>query len=497
MSERYSRLFSLEPNQYSEGSPVLISAGALLKDNITGQILAQLKFKNISPKTIKAVKVTVCPQDAAGRPLGSRVEHQYLDLTASRDVEFGQKEAIPMPDLSTRAFSVSVSEVVLSDNSIYSGTGKPFVLPDFVPLEKSLNNPELRKQFTIECGAGCYYVPQAVLNLWYCTCGQINHSHEAVCHKCGRAFAQLSRAIDSTYLTAATNKRLAEEAEAAARAQAEAEARAKAEAEERERQEAIRRENAARRAKRNKRIAAILAVIAVLAGACYVVINIVIPNNKYNDAVALMNEGKYAEALAVFEELKGYKDSSEQAVAAYKEQLKRVKVGEYIFFGEYEQDNDMSNGKEDIEWQVLAVEDGKALVISKYCLDCIPYNNDDTFVEWGECTLRTWMHYEFFTSAFSTGWEKTMIRRGAKEDLVFILHEEEIRQYLDETSARGIATAYAKGQGGDVSAYWVRPARTLLRAYIVRSDGTISDRYHTVTDKSIAVRPAMWIDLNA
>ena len=42
MSERYTRLFALEENLYSDGSPVVISAGALLKDNQTGAVLAQL-----------------------------------------------------------------------------------------------------------------------------------------------------------------------------------------------------------------------------------------------------------------------------------------------------------------------------------------------------------------------------------------------------------------------------------------------------------------------
>ena len=31
-----------------------------------------------------------------------------------------------------------------------------------------------------------------------------------------------------------------------------------------------------------------------------------------------------------------------------------VQVGTYVTFGSYEQDNDLSNGKEDIEWLVLA-----------------------------------------------------------------------------------------------------------------------------------------------
>ena len=43
----------------------------------------------------------------------------------------------------------------------------------------------------------------------------------------------------------------------------------------------------------------------------------------------------------------------------------RPQVGDLISFGHYEQDNDKANGSEEIQWRVLAVEDGKALLISK------------------------------------------------------------------------------------------------------------------------------------
>ena len=59
MSSRYSRLFTLPGNLYTEGSPVLIAAGALLKDNNTDKVLAQLKFRNISNKAISSVKIRV------------------------------------------------------------------------------------------------------------------------------------------------------------------------------------------------------------------------------------------------------------------------------------------------------------------------------------------------------------------------------------------------------------------------------------------------------
>ena len=69
MSERYSRLFSLGENLHTDGLPVVIAAGALLKDNTSGKVLAQIKLRNISDKTIKSVKVRINAIDTAGSAL--------------------------------------------------------------------------------------------------------------------------------------------------------------------------------------------------------------------------------------------------------------------------------------------------------------------------------------------------------------------------------------------------------------------------------------------
>ena len=47
MSERYTKLFTLPARLYAEGSPVIIEAGALSKDNDTGRVFAQLRFRNM------------------------------------------------------------------------------------------------------------------------------------------------------------------------------------------------------------------------------------------------------------------------------------------------------------------------------------------------------------------------------------------------------------------------------------------------------------------
>ncbi|MCR5847229.1 MAG: DUF6273 domain-containing protein [Lachnospiraceae bacterium] len=82
------------------------------------------------------------------------------------------------------------------------------------------------------------------------------------------------------------------------------------------------------------------------------------------------------------------------------------KVGDIINFGKYEQDGNLDNGKEDIEWQVLKAEDTRVLVVSKYALDCKQYHEEQTNVTWETCTLRKWLNNDFKNAAFTSDEQK-------------------------------------------------------------------------------------------
>ena len=61
--------------------------------------------------------------------------------------------------------------------------------------------------------------------------------------------------------------------------------------------------------------------------------------------------------------------------------LKSAEPGDTFEFGKYEQDNDLSNGKERIEWIILEKEDNRILAISKYVLDGKSYNSEEYRLE--------------------------------------------------------------------------------------------------------------------
>ncbi len=67
----------------------------------------------------------------------------------------------------------------------------------------------------------------------------------------------------------------------------------------------------------------------------------------------------------------------------------------YVIFGSYVQNDPASNSKEPIEWLVLAGEEDRALLISRYALDCRPYHSDRASVTWEFCSLRKRLNETF------------------------------------------------------------------------------------------------------
>lgn len=79
----------------------------------------------------------------------------------------------------------------------------------------------------------------------------------------------------------------------------------------------------------------------------------------------------------------------------------KVKKGDIVKFGAYEQDLNYTNGKEAIEWIVLNKTKKSVFLISKYAIDILPYHKNDEPVTWETCSLRKWLNNDFIKSAFN------------------------------------------------------------------------------------------------
>lgn len=239
--------------------------------------------------------------------------------------------------------------------------------------------------------------------------------------------------------------------------------------------------------------------------------NDTIAKSKYDRAVELIDQKDIEGAYLLLENL-DYKDSKEK-LSSITQQYKKIKrskakVGDTVTFGTYE--------KEEVEWQVLAKEDNRVLVITKNIIECKQYNTEYTDVTWESCTLRKWLNNDFYNKAFSDE-EKASIQTtnvvnknnakyGTKggndtQDKVFLLSIDEANQYFTSDSERQCqGTNNAKSNELYVADYgnsrwWLRsPGLDQDYAACIYSDGDVLERGNRV-GYGDGVRPAMWISV--
>lgn len=220
-----------------------------------------------------------------------------------------------------------------------------------------------------------------------------------------------------------------------------------------------------------------------------------IKDNLYFNAISLANEGEYKNAVTILEGLDNYKDSM---ALIMKYSLLGCEIGDEIIFGSYEQDGDISNGTEDIEWIVLKREGNKVLVISKYCIEQKPFNETLDNVTWERSTLRKWLNNDFYNDAFSEDQQAKITSSNIENvgndtvDKVFLLSESEAIDYFDSDSdRRASATDYVSTS----HCYWfLRTTGSVSNVAHVDYKGFVG--YYENVDRNWWVRPAMWIEIS-
>lgn len=199
--ERISTLFKSKKQLYAEGSPVIIVARAILKDNENDEVLAQLKFKNISEKAISAIRISIKAFDVYGEELAGVEGYQYLDLSIKRNEEFGHKQAIHFSNNNTRQFSISSMEVVFEDSSVIKTNGAVIweEIPDADLLEAVLP-AELAEQYRRDTFTDAKYSVAEYKDLWICSCGNVNKKEESICFECKNSREKLLLALNEDTL---------------------------------------------------------------------------------------------------------------------------------------------------------------------------------------------------------------------------------------------------------------------------------------------------------
>ena len=198
------------------------------------------------------------------------------------------------------------------------------------------------------------------------------------------------------------------------------------------------------------------------------------------------------------------------------------KEPETVLFGSYEQDGDAANGKEPIEWLVLARDGDKALLLSKYALDhqsFMPFYEPVTEpFTWESCSLRQWLNSTFLNAAFSAEEQRRLLtttvitapggRKGSEnpfttEDRVFLLSDTEVYAYFSSEAATVTDyTAYALSEdpwAGNATApapaiWWLRTTDGGNHPDSVYTRGGVGEGARSYEGEY--VRPVIWVDMS-
>ena len=165
----------------------------------------------------------------------------------------------------------------------------------------------------------------------------------------------------------------------------------------------------------------------------------IIPNNKYNDAMALKNQGKYRDAISAFEKIDGYKDSNYQIRKCWIELLKSIdmSIGDYVEFGDY-------NGNS--RWIVCDINGSEVLLLSEECIAKSKYDDEDN--DWKTSDLYNWLNNDYYNAAFIDGEKNLIVEKGNGK--VFLLTADEAKIYFSTDGARK-----SKYNGSDCD-WWLR-----------------------------------------
>jgi len=334
----FNRLFQLPRDQYFEGSPILLEAGALLQETGRGRLIGQLRFRSMTDQAISGVSVDLHCADVMGAETGV-VNHQYTGLGCRPFEAFGEQTPLFIDLDNTASFSVVLRGAAFADGHTWkndAGTG----FTAFPPPSRLKLEPEQLKTYQKQAGKNLVYAPERAMGLWRCGCGTINLESGPKCRACRADFAQQIALYNpetlSGIMEAEAEKRRSDAYQQAVALQdarkwsqaasafsslgryrdsaqrADQCVAALHEAQEQNRREAARlaEEAAARKRRRIRTVVIVITLLALAAGAAYFITQVYLPDSNYKKAVSLMESGEYDRASKAFAALGDYRDAA-------------------------------------------------------------------------------------------------------------------------------------------------------------------------------------------
>lgn len=207
-----------------------------------------------------------------------------------------------------------------------------------------------------------------------------------------------------------------------------------------------------------------------------------------------------------------------------------------VWIGLYPQKSADGSGVRPLEWLVLDKQGDKALLISKYIIDKIPYSLTEENCNWETSFIRQWLNSEFYNNVFDAEdknyilpttnltTDKRTNTTITTIDNVFLLSDDEVIKYFNLTKKDGINGYYSyeaspklessytefaelrgKTYSNEYCDYFLRTLRTEDHLFVDtvsvdkgdennHSYTTIYPDFGGITVKeSSGIRPAMWV----
>ncbi len=478
LNDRYKLLKTIN-DVFKNDVPIIITEIIIKEDSYTDKRIIETKIKNIGLQTINEVKLILEFIDYKENSK-EKIPFIYENINLKNNCEISLEVNIEFKniDLSNK-IKVTISKIEFENTQKIE---KEIELKQYNDSNLISDWREIGEQYKREL----YSINNKQFDvknkyeefetIWHCACGNYCFDDIKICPECNISKEILHKITNEDYL----KNKLKEY---------------------KEKQKEIE-ENTIKESKKiRKKILIITIIVIILACLLY----FLLPFIKYSNAKKMFETGKYDQAINGFLQLGMYKDSSEYLIKAkyefskelyekgnYKDALEvllsiisydkantlmdeiydkkpdlkfyNCDVGSIIKFGTYEQDNDLENGSEEIEWIILSKKENNVVeVISKYALDALPYDNPKSSLGnynylSSDAYLFKWLRNEFKENAFNNI-EIPMI------SYIDLLSDYEAKKYLDGDkyikeyymfttekingflNAKVEATPYAKGKG--------------------------------------------------
>lgn len=468
---------------WQESCPIEILAIQVSRDTLTGICYLQTKMANISNQAVESVEINI---DLHHNTDQESVELKLLDA----DIPAGAISTpmaikIELDEVSESSASVIRVDKQLSFGKVVTSNGsKP------VELEQALS--EERSTLILEAGGDetlCKGRLEEHAEWWQCGCGAINLGRQA-CWRCKCPLDTQSKTLSAEFLEESKSNRLYQEAVSLMRSKQKDD-----NVNARDIFETLAKKNykdsTMQVVKSDERLAKLkiaekrkrkMAAFAVGAVALVLIVTLFINKN-----VIVSTIQNYFEATQI------------------SDQIQKASVGDTIAFGT--PTTYMGNGQKSIEWIVLTKENGKALVISKDCVDYREFgahSSEPDSADYESSELFAYLNGSFKTESFDDA------QRSIMASDVLVLDVDTIEQYMPTDSSR-IAISSIKNSSNpekgepwwtstnstdDYDYYWGLDHYDCPAFAYVSVDGSID--YEGLEDDgwdALGVRPAIWINL--